>query len=63
VNIALQCDENGLREHLRNSPYHHKLEELWAAAGTGTKVDHIPEGKLPIGHDHDAILIGQPTKV
>lgn len=51
-----------MREHLRDSPHHHKLEELCAAAGTGTKVDYIPEGKLLIGHGHDTILIGQPTK-
>ena len=54
-------DENGLREHIRDSP-HHKLEEFCAAAGPGTKVVHIPEEKLSIGHEHDTILIGQPTK-
>ena len=32
-----------MREHIRDSPRHHKLEEFYAAAGTGTKVGHIPE--------------------
>jgi hypothetical protein len=36
-------DKNGLREHICDSPRHHKLKEFCAAAGTGTKVGHIPE--------------------
>jgi hypothetical protein len=32
-----------LREHIRDSPRHHKLDEFCAVAGTGTKVGHIPE--------------------
>ena len=56
-------DENGLTEHIRDSPHHHKLEDFYAAAGTSTKVDYIPEEKLLIGHGHDTILIGQPTGV
>lgn len=34
-------DENGLKEHIRDSSRHHKLEEFCAAAGTGTMVGHI----------------------
>jgi hypothetical protein len=35
--------ENGLREHTRDSPGYHKLEEFCAPAGIGRKVGHIPE--------------------